>query len=353
MKKMLFLLLAIFQFMTLCSCGTNTGGTVENTKSITDINGDKVTIPANVQKVICRSGNGTSFIVAMGYADTLVGTADYVVTSLWADHFVQGISSLPTFGWSPSSEEIYAVGADLVMLADPEGAHNLRNDGINAICYKQYTESEILQSAELMGEIFGDEAKAYADRWIAYYREVDDYLDSVLQDIPEVEKPVVYYVYGQSNKGVGRTSGGGSIEQFWIEASGGIFATPDLPNDGPTITEEEAIKRDPDVILVGGIHGHKLCNEIMESPVWAEVSAVISDRVVQIPMGFLPWDFYGVEFPLLRLWVSKQLYPDLVEIDMHRVTKEFYRDFYDMTLSDEEVTYILNGLSPEGEYYAD
>lgn len=351
-KKFICVIIVMVQFLMMGACG-NAVDSAKDTVIINDINGDNVTIPADIEKVICRSGNGTSFIVAMGYADKLIGTADYVVTNPWADRFAKGISKMATFGWAPSSEEIFAVGADLVMVADPEVASSLRSDGIDAVCYKQYNEEEIIASAKLMGNIFGEEATDYVNEWIAYYNEIDTYLDKALSTINDEEKPIVYYIYGQSNKGVGRTSGGGSIEQFWIENAGGIFATTDLSNDGPTITEEEVISRNPEVIFIGGIYSSLLKEELMRNPAWSNVSAVSDGSIYQIPIGFIPWDFYGVEFPLLRLWATKQIYPELIDMDMQKTTKDFYDKFYKMNFSDEEISFILNGLSPEGTEFAE
>lgn len=347
MKKIILNVLIVSIMLCSVACGNKEYQDNEKV-TIIDTNGDKVSVPADIDKVICRSGNGTSFMVAMGYGDRLVGTADYVVTNPWADVFYEGMSTLPTFGWSPSSEEIYAVEADLVMLADPEVAGDLREDGISAICYKQYNEKEILDSVRVLGELFGEDAEKYGEKWIEYYNQTDVVIEEALKDVSEEDKLIVYYIYGQSNKGVGRTSGGGSIDQFWVEEAGGIFSTADLPNDGPKITEEEAIKRNPDVIFIGGIYSRVLEEEILSSPEWSEVPAVKEGRIFNIPIGFTGWDFYGVEFPLLKLWAAQQMYPECFDIDMHAVTKEFYKEFYGMDFTDEQIDYILKGLSPDG-----
>ena len=351
-KSIMKLCVFITIILTICSCGTNEDKDTEvGERVIEDINGDMVTIPTEINRIICRSGNGTSFLVAMGYGDKLVGTADYVVTNPWVDRFYSGTSKLPTFGWEPSSEEIYRVGADLVMIADPNVASNLRKDGITAICYKQYNGEEIIKSAELLGELLGEDAKKYTDKWINYYNEIDDYIKEKLADVKEEDKPVVYYIYGQANKGLGRTAGGDSIIEFLIEEAGGIFATSDLPNDGPKITEEEAIKRNPDVILVSGVYGVDHIKALETEPAWQGVAAVANNQIYQIPIDFISWDFYGVEVPLFKLWISEQLYPDLIDRDIFEEAKQFYKEFYNMELKDEEIKYILNGLDPEGNTY--
>ena len=320
--------------------------------TITDINGDSVTVSREINRVVSRSGNGTSFLVAMGLGDKLVGTADYVVTNPWVERFYNGISALPQFKWTPNNEEIIALNADLVMFPDPEVCESLRNDGVPAVCYKQYNEQEIVASANLLGELFGESAKTYTDKWLEYYNETEKYISEKISTVQEEDRPGVYYIYGQSNKGLGRTAGGGSINEVMIEGAGGRFLTSDLSNDGPTITEEEAISRNPDVIMIGGIYGSDLQDELEGKPEWSGVKAVKDQKIFRIPVGFISWDFYGVEYPLLKLWIAKQLYPELIDKDMHEETKSFHKDFYGIELTDDEVDHILNGLDPNGEKYA-
>ena len=367
MKKLFLLLTCLVTVLFCAGCGSEDSSSDVKTESassaasmpsadekvtVTDINGDSVAVPRKINRIVCRSGNGTSFLVAMGLGDKLVGTADYVVTNPWVERFYSGISKLPQFRWTPNSEEIIALNADLVMFPDPEVCSSLRSDGVTALCYKQYHEKEIVDSAKLLGELFGDKAKAYTEKWLEYYNETEKYINEKIGSVKEEDRPRVYYIYGQSNKGLGRTAGGGSINEVMIEQAGGRFTTSDLSNDGPTITEEEAISRNPDVILIGGIYGSDLQEELEGKPEWSNVKAVKDKKIFRMPIGFISWDFYGVEYPLLKLWIAKQLYPELIDKDMLEETKTFHKEFYGIELSDNEVKYILNGLDPNGEKYA-
>lgn len=347
MKKISILI--VFVMLCFCITGCSDKFDENNTRIITDINGDLVEIPQEIKSILCRSGNGTSFIVAMGQEDKLVGTADYVLTNPWCKIFSEKVANLPGFGWSPSAEEAYSIGADLVMVADPEVAHDLRKDGLNAICYKQYNETEILESVKLMGELF--DKQEFAKKWTDYYLQTDGYLRNKLNYVENSEKPNVYYIYGQSNKGVGRTAGGDSIIQYLIESAGGNFITKDLSNDGPTITEEDAIERNPDVIFISGVYGRELKDTLLNSPEWSEVPAVKEGRIYQMPIGFTSWDFYGVEFPLLKLWTAQKLYPELIDVDIHAETKKFHKEFYNVEFTDNQIYYILNALTPDGNEY--
>ena len=351
-KNKIIVFIFIMLMFSFISCGSYAKKDKKNVahttaeRQISDIAGVTLSIPSEVNKIVCRSGNGTSFLIAMGYSNKLSGTADYVVTNPWGEIFCPGITSLPSFKWAPSAEELYATKTDLVMLPDPDVAASRRKVGLNAICYKQYNEQEIIDSAKLMGVILDNES--YPKKWITYYNDISQYIDKKLSSVDINSRPLVYYIYGHSNKGVGRTAGGGSIENYWIEASGGKFITADLPNDGPKITKEEVIARNPDVIFIGGIYAESLMNELMTNVIYQKMPAVSNKRIYRIPIGCIPWDQYGVEFPLLKLWVAKCLYPDLINKDLHKETKKFYKDFYNKNLSDNEINYILNGLTPTG-----
>ena len=71
-------------------------------------------------------------------------------------------------------------------------------------------------------------------------------------------------------------------------------------------------------------------------------------NVYTMPIAVIPWDMYGVEYPLWILWTAKTLYPDLIDKDIIIETREFYKQFFDVELTDTQINYILNGLAPNG-----
>lgn len=108
MKNKIIVLVFTICIFSLISCGgfskkakKNSSQTTEE-RQITDIAGVTVTLPSELNRIVCRSGNGTSFLIAMGYSDKLVGTADYVVTNPWGEIFCKGVTSLqPRFCYRP------------------------------------------------------------------------------------------------------------------------------------------------------------------------------------------------------------------------------------------------------------
>ena len=330
----------------MASCGDRNGGT----KTITDLNGDTVAIPSNPERIVCRSGNGTSFLIGMGYADRLVGTADYVLPNPWVDFFAPNVSNIAKFKWEPSAEELYATNADLVMLPDGEIAKNLREAGLTAVCYKQYNADEMLASVTFLKEVFSEDkdAQVYLTAWEKYYNDTVAYIADKIKDIPMSERPVVHYVYAATNKGVTRTVGGGGIYDTWAEQSGAILATKDYPAENNKVSEEELLAINPDYIMIGGVCEHVVAEELMANEAWSNADAVKNGRVYTMPIAVIPWDMYGVEYPLWILWTAKTLYPDLIDKDMLTETREFYKQFFNVELTDEQINYMLNGMAPDG-----
>ena len=102
MKKIVSIVLCLVLLCGVVGC-TNRSNDVEKTVVISDINGDEVEIPQNPEKIVCRSGNGTSFVVGMGHSDKLVGTADYVLTNPWISVFMDNSEQTSKIG----SREFY------------------------------------------------------------------------------------------------------------------------------------------------------------------------------------------------------------------------------------------------------
>ena len=347
MKKILALFLSI---TLMCGVLISCGPANSETKSIVDLNGDTVTIPSNPMRIVCRSGNGTSFLIGMGYADRLVGTADYVLPNPWVDFFAPNVSNIAKFKWQPSAEELYATNADLIMLPDGEIAGTLRDAGLTAVCYKQYNEDELLASVKFLKEIFADDedAQEYLTAWETYYNEIINYIANKIKDVPLSERPVVHYVYAASNKGVTRTVGGGGIYDTWAEHSGAILATKDYPVENERVSEEELLAINPDYIMIGGMSEHIVYEELMKNEAWSNADAIKNGNVYTMPIAVIPWDMYGVEYPLWILWTAKTMYPDLIDKDIIIETREFYKQFFDVELTDTQINYILNGLAPNG-----
>ena len=117
-----------------------------------------------------------------------------------------------------------------------------------------------------------------------------------------------------------------------------------------TITAEEIIASNPQIIIVGGDHNEDAVEKIKSSPIYSGTDAVKNGRVYGNPRGVFNWDRYGADTVLQILWAAKTIQPELfADIDVKAETKAFYKKFMNYELSDAEFGYILKGLNPEGK----
>ncbi len=81
----------------------------------------------------------------------------------------------------------------------------------------------------------------------------------------------------------------------------------------------------------------------MHDPAWAPIAAVQNHRVHLSPG--LPFGWVDLPPSVNRLiglrWLGKILYPDLFPEDMRALTRDFYRDFYHVTLTDAQLDRLL------------
>jgi iron complex transport system substrate-binding protein len=142
------------------------------------------------------------------------------------------------------------------------------------------------------------------------------------------------------------------MQEEWITMGGGQLATAEL-FQGMTkeITPEELIKLDPDYIVVGGLNQATAHKALMADTNLANLKAIKDGHVYRIPQGTFQWDRFGSESALQVVWMAKTLYPDkFADVDLKKMTVDFYKDYLDYDLSSEYADAILAGKnSPTGE----
>ena len=84
------------------------------------------------------------------------------------------------YGYTPSAEAIYEAEADLVIVKDPASAADLRAVGITAITFTYGNSEELVKAVKMLGDVFGGEAKTFANKWTAYYNDTVDFIKDKL-----------------------------------------------------------------------------------------------------------------------------------------------------------------------------
>lgn len=354
MKKAICILLTIVLALNVFS-GCNNKPSVNSTRTITDCAGVEVEIPTDIEKVVCTSASAVPFLLGMGVEEKIIGAHGSTLGHSWAPVFYDGFKEeagkVALFGKNPNAEELLKKDVDLVILKDASYAEELRKQGIPAVCFKYTNKDELYKAVDMLGEIFGDNAKAYAKKWENKLDETVARIAEELADLPENEKCNVYYVDATgaeaSSENLFLTAGGGSFVEYWINASGANLVTSPY-KDLERIDQEEGLSLNPDTIFICGWLEYEAKDIMMSDPLWQDVPAVKNNRVFLMPTSLASYDRFSVEMPLMLSYTAHQLYPDYHEFKGIEELKEFYKEYYGREFSDEQLDNMLKGLNPDG-----
>ena len=357
MKKIASLIMALALICgSLVGCGTGSSESAENgNRVITDCAGVEVEIPENVDRVVCTSASAVPFLLGMGVEDKIVGAHGSTLGHSWAavfyDGFKEEAGKVALFGKNPNAEELIAAEVDLVILKDASYAEELRKQGIPAICFKYTNKDELYAAVDMLGEVFGDDAKAFAAKWEAKLDSTILTISDELKDLPEDEKCNFYYVdvtgAEASSEKLFLTDGGGRLFEYWINASGANLVTSKY-SDLEQIDQEEGLSLNPDTIFICGWLEYEAKDIMMNDPLWQDVPAVKNNRVFLMPTSFASYDRFSMEMPLMMSYTANQLYPDYHEFGGIDELREFYKEYYGRDFSDDQLENMLKGLNPDG-----
>ncbi len=197
-----------------------------------------------------------------------------------------------------------------------------------------------METIEMIGKAIGCYEKAMG--YTRYYKGVVDQVRSRTQEIPEAKKVHLYHSINEPY----RTDAVGTIEADWTEACGvvNVSVKPRLSgHDNKSFANiEQILLWNPGVIIVNEAETAKL---ILTDKKWAPLRAVQAKKVFTIPVGISRWGHPGgLETPLAIIWTAKKVYPELFQkVDMKTEVRDFYKQFFNLSLEDKMLDKILNG----------
>ena len=322
----------------------------ESMRSIVDCAGDKVFIPSEINRVICTSQNAMDFMVGMGLRDKLIGVHKSVFNHTWSPEFIDDLSSISGYGYSPAAEAVFKADADLVIVKDKSIADELRNAGIAAITFSYKNDEELFSAVTLLGNIFGYSALDYAEKWISEYKSVVLDISDKLNSIPENERLSAYYIDASGALDAGglcTTVGGDSIIAQWLK-NVGVSLVTENEESIDSINEEYVLQLNPKMIVIGGWAENTRKEQLLKDSKWANIDAVKNGNIFTIPSGFTSFDRYCVEAPLLLKYSASMFYPDIFEYDAITDFHDFFTEYLHRDISSDKIEYMLLGLSPDG-----
>lgn len=320
----------------------------EETRTVVDITGAEVEIPAEVDEVVNLFSFGCQLMVGLGLGDYLVGISDATFETPWLELMYPAAKEIPTYSDEVSAEALLAVNPDIVFCSDPDQATDFRSKGITAITFMYLTIGDFKYTINLMGEILGGDAKAKCDAYIAY-------LDEKIADVADLknvvpEKETIYYINGANDRGFYKTGGAGSTTESCTDLSYVDLVTSPLITFPETKVDPEALlATNPQNIIIGGRYQHVLYEEIYQAEEWSQIAAIQNQNVFKIPIGISAWNRYSLETALLIPWTAAVVYPEYYEFDAVAEVINFYKTFLGYELTEQQAEYMIAGLNPNGE----
>ncbi len=164
-------------------------------------------------------------------------------------------------------------------------------------------------------------------------------IDALLAEIPESERPRVYL----ARRPEGLESGVvGSINTEILERAGGVnvLGRSDTARGLVRVNFEALLAADPDVIVTWD---RQFYDSHRDSPLWTRMRAVQQAQVYLSPV--LPFGWIDRPPSLNRIigldWMAATLYPERFAIDLRARTRDFYRLWYHLDLSESQLDRLL------------
>ena len=349
MKKNLIALLALVMMVAaLVGCGTENAaqGKQDATRTVTDVDGTAVEIPANVERVADLWHANNQVVLMLGGADKLVTTTKSVQSLAWFAKVYPRIKeiSAPVKGTDVNWEEVEKEKPQVVLASNKGQIEMARKHNIPALRVSFTDYDGLHKTVRITADVLGGDAPNRAEKYISYLDEKTKFVDDRTKDIPDAERPVVLHIVGGDD--LLKVDGTNTIIDEWIRYGGGKNA---IAEKGSMIntTIEEILKADPDIIIIGGAQAQKGIEAIKNDPQWAGIKAVKNGRLYGSPVGTFNWARYSTEAALQVLWAGQTIQPKLfADVDLVKETVDFYKRFLHYDLSEADAQRIIKGEAP-------
>lgn len=311
--------------------------------------------PEDPQRLAAVYGPSYELLTMLGAEDKIVVRADVQTDDFpWAEEVFSKIEQVPALDnvhTSVNFEELMSYDPDVVYTFPRENElRQLEKAKVAALPGEtEETLEGVKEQVRSYADTLGEEAQKKAEEYCAYFDEKLEWVRSRTDDIPEEDRPGVYY----AGVDILTTYGKHSDIVEVIESAGGKAVSAGLNAGNRTqIDYEQLMEWDPDVIFIdhGGMNDGKtaeeLRRELENGAVYKSLKAVQNGKIYASPSGVFYWDM-GIQKILLVMNMAKILHPDVFEdLDMAEEVMEFYDKFFDYQLEREDAEKILNRENP-------
>lgn len=376
MKKLYKLItLGALSLMTLAACSNASSETSAEAESaagekiIQDQLGRDVTIPENTERIVVGGilPYFSTWYVGTNSTEEVVGlhpnAYNAAENSMLADISPEILNASTEFvkNGEVNIEELMKVNPQIYFenSSDQKTLEKVAESGISTVGLQtiQVADADPLATfnswLEVTSDIKGGEVTERADRFIEEGQNVQSMIDEGLTGVKDKEKPRVMFLHQHSDKSI-IVGGSNFFSEKWIKATGGIDIVGDDGVEGQKeVNMEQIYAWNPDIIYITNFtetQPDDLLNNSVSGQDWSEVEAVKKGSVHKVPLGIYRWFPPNGDAPLMLKWMAQINHPEVFDYDINKEIKDYYSDFYEYELTDEDVDSILHPSSDAAKY---
>ena len=349
-KIVLPLLVALTSLVVITGCSNNTNSEEEKIE-VSDMVGTTITINKNPKKVACISRTTYDLLVAYGLGDKIDGAYKGTLNNAWVPLIYPESKNHYVYEYNNSSELFLSRGVDLVFAPEKYIADDLNEHGVPALCVSLYGnptfDNYVTFLSQLVTKIWdADDIKAKATAW---ENKVTKAISDVTTELVkhDITKKKLFYVRGDKDRGIGYTDTQGSFTEYAYRSLGFDFVGSTLTTTQPSI--EEIVAQNPDVFVCGGQYQNKNLNILKTEEPYTNLDAVKNNKVYNIPIGFTAFEQLSAMTPIFFYDQANKICSEYFSYNVSSMIKETVKEYFGTDLTDNQVSYMLNGLNPEGE----
>lgn len=352
MKKQSSLLLSLVMVLTMlfsvAGCSSQKTEQETGTRTVVDMSGKEIEVPNTVDSYCVLYASAINVCAMLdedcAHMDGLVkGWMDWTYR-LYPELKNQAVIFDKN---AVTAEEIIETGTQVVFWSN--SAHEaliepLTNAGIACVYVPISDVDSLKQVVSIVADVLGTEyASSMAKKYIDACDKMISNVDSLTANIDAKAAPSVLCLRDTSSL---TAYGVNHFEGFWATAAHmDYIAGTDDPNGSANLTLEQIVEWDPENII---FEIPADLDSLYADPVWSSLSAFKNNKVYNNPSCMNSWAAAGVEYLLQYEWAVTTFYPELSgELDLTRDVIEFYKNFFNYDMTEQEVEWILAGEMPQ------
>ncbi|MDM5225155.1 ABC transporter substrate-binding protein [Cytobacillus sp. NJ13] len=245
------------------------------------------------KRAISLNQHVTEIMLALGLEDSMAGTA-FLDNEIY-EPLQEAYDKVPVLAEQyPSKEQVISAEADF-LYGGWDSAFNEKNiatrEELKELGINSYLQSSSVKVAPTLEDIYSDirnisKIFRVEERGEKLIAQMNQEIEAITSQLPEVKEPLDVLVYDS-----GETDVFTATQNFMntlVTMSGGHNVFGDVKGNWATVSKEDAVEREPDVIVVidyGSTTAEQKIEFLKKDPALSQTPAVQNERFVILPLS--------------------------------------------------------------------